>query len=302
MTLGLGTPGNRPPGVMKLMSPQPANAVPFYDDFINSVIAPIQFGEGLVATPGTVVNKTYDGSPSWISTLIQGTGAVNLFGNSISTPPSIDSDAVGYCSIATGSTAGDGSIVDFGGRNNAGASNLIGPAFGLASYVDFVGAWRVSPSTITNLNFGFGWVAAGVNTGTNWVSDPSATITAGPSEGLVFTRHSSAYGSAAAGDFVARYFNASGVETDLTLAYADSTKNPAGVSPIATSKYIKVEVQMTKGLLNFYLNEIFIGSIPLATSTTKTGLRPSFGAISVSGAKSFRVDQYYQEIGPGFRR
>ena len=278
-TPGGGRGSGRPPGVPKLVSPQPANAAVWFEDFVGITVAPVVFGEGTVADPATVLNQVAYGHPAWIIKAIAGTGTAGQGGMS--------QNFFGTLQLVPSSASGDGLIADLGGRTTTSATCSM---FGVSNSSVMMSRCALSGG-LTLRNDAWGWPATSIAQGTDWFTDPDTTLAA--TNSIVITRHIASYSGDAAGDLVGRLYESSGVDTDSVVLLTS-----AQVTTISSGG-IKVEVQCTGGNLNFYINDVLAGTIDIPNVAANSIVRPSFGnrTTGVAANRVLNMDCFYSEVG-----
>jgi hypothetical protein len=272
----------RPLGCPSLVSPIPANAAVWFEDFYAATIAKKAFEVGTIATPDTGTHVSALGHPSWIATETAGTlGLVGCTSGS---------NSAGNLTLTTGTTSGNTLVVDAGGRTaaNMDSGGTLNATLSTAGRVN-VCFRLITPATITNLNFGVGLPQSSVNYGTDWLTDPDTTLLGATTSGnsIVITRHAAAYSGDTAGALVLRLYEAGGTD-DTSLELSAS---------IATSTAYKVELSFTNGAIAAYLNGTLVGTLS-TPNVALVSARPSFIAQTTTGAaRAITIDSYYQEVG-----
>lgn len=275
----------RNPSAPSMVSPVPANAVTFFDDFYSSIITNVGFGSGTIATPDTLTNIAPLGGPTWTATEFAGTaGTTNI------TAGANAFTGTGTVSLTTGNGSGDSIGIDLGGVTAGGV-----PAFYLSQTLPSNGLWRVQvPSGLTTQDFGVGWVTTGITCATDWLTDPDTTLLAGLA--VVFTKHVASYSGDAAGDLVCRIYDAGSVfDTSFVVLAAAS---------LAVATAYKLEIGCDGTSLLVYLNGAQVGAAVTLTGLAGTNsLRPTARVKNTTAAvRVFSLDCYYQELGQATAR
>ena len=253
-----------PPGAPSWSRGYPTNAVPWFEDF---------FG----VTVGTAV-----ADDCWLQTAIAGTNVIGTLGGSTAT---------GLLNLATGSSSGDGVILDLNGRTTAIAGSL-GALNTLPGPSRFQA--RINFGTQTNVRAGFALLATssatpGCALGTNWVTDPATTLAG--LDAVVFHVDT----AVASGALRCLYTDNSGTADETFTLRA---------APVASTFY-KIEgyIDPTADTLTLYLDGVAAATVIDISGWAGGNVRPSF-AIQTAGAasRSMQVDYYYQAVGQTARR
>lgn len=196
----------------------------------------------------------------------------------------------GVFQVATGGTANDLALAELSQRTSA--NNTILPVPSTTDHGGWNAMFRLSfGATRTTCKHGFGLIDTTVANGTDWITDPDTTLGAGANVSIVITRHTSAYGGAAAGDIVARFYDNSATDQLLTLVASAN---------VSASPY-KVEFGRPRGstTLTVYLNGTAMGTF--TTSTQPFSVRPSFGVVTEASARLASLDAYFLEAGSPYQ-
>jgi hypothetical protein len=273
----------RDANVPTLVSPQPPNAMTWFEDFCTSSVAPARFAVGTVADPNTITHQAPYGNAAWsVGTIAGTTNKVGLHGSDG------EQNYIGCLSIATGTTVGNGAMIDMGGRETSSPGNDV---FSLgSSEIESVGMWRWRYDSGTDLHItGIGWVI-GVAPGTDWITDPDTTLTTGTAGGVIIHRVSDAvYSGDPAGALMLRTYDALGGTQFLQLASSILTD---------TATWHKVEVRSKEGILYVYYQDAYVGSLDIS-GHANDNCRPSAGFKRITSgatARALRIDCYYQEV------
>jgi hypothetical protein len=264
-----GSPANkRPPGCPSLVNGQPANAAVYFEDFYAATVAPYRFTDGVLACA--------HGHPSWEATAIGAGGAIGCTATSAA-PGGLVFNPTG---------AGDGFVVDSGGRSTTTAACL---TIGGTISPEQLMMVRMSHGTgSSNKDTGFGWIASTLANGTNWLADPDTTLAA--TNALVITQHwTSAYSGDTAGDVVARLYSTGGTDNAFLQLV------PAASANTVQNKY---EVRWIGGAYYFWYNGAYIGTLPTTViNGSGAASRFSMSFIANAASKTCTFDCYYQEVG-----
>lgn len=202
----------------------------------------------------------------------------------------------GVFNLTTGTTANDLILAEANQRTTA--TNILFPVSATTENGGFVAMFRFAfGATRTSCKHGCGLIENGIANGTDWITDPDTTLGAGSYQSLIVHRHTSAYGSggmaAAAGDVVARYYDATVGDQLVTLiTSAALAAAPYGASPI------KFEFARPPGstTITCYVNGTAAGTF--TTHTAASNWRPSFGVITENTtAKALGMDALWLEAG-----
>ncbi len=264
-TPGGGRSSNRPAGIPSLITGPLANGVPYFEDFHAFSLAT-------------------SGHPSWLHTVIAGTGTA---GGGSSTTSSGQLLMLSAPSGGGTAASGDGHVVTASGRINTGANTSAG-LLSTTSAQPWVAQFRFTPGgTITSLDAGVALIGGTIDASTNWLTDPDTTLFGGSTgaNSIAFTRHAASYSGDTAGNLIVRFYEATGTD-DASL----------DLGAVAVSAQIKVEVYWDGASLLFYRDGAYVGALAAPSVTTWT-LKPSF-AMRMTGAgnRTVSVDSYYQEV------
>lgn len=281
---GTGVAAYRPPGVPAIISAQPANASIFWDDFYSNSIAPPNFGEGVVATPGTIVNQTLYGHPQWASSAINGTTGQVSNDN--------DASKFGNIRLVTGTTTNNEVGIGQGGQITA-PQNY---AFTWASTsVDSVGMWRVT-RTATGASVGsegWGWAHI-LADNVDFLVDPDTAFGVANDVAIIFYRNNASYGSGgctqAAGDIWVRVYDGANAVQCLQMIASAS---------VVSGTYHKYEVGSHAGVLTFYVDGTSKGTLTITgANSVGSGGRAIAQIINLGSNNRFLwLDCLYTEVG-----
>lgn len=197
----------------------------------------------------------------------------------------------GVFQLATGTTANDLSLAELSQRNAA--SNIMLPISATTTHGGFTAMFRMAfGATRTLCKHGCGLIESNIANGTDWITDPDTTLGAGAARSLIIHRHTSAYGSggmaAAAGDVVARFYDANGTDQLVTLVASAS---------VFSDPY-KFEFTRPAGstTITCYVNGTAVGTF--TTSDGTMSVRPSFGVITeTTTTRLISLDAMWLEAG-----
>lgn len=254
---GAPTVNSRQRGVPMLNAPVPSSFIYYWDDFFSNAV-------GLAAT-----------SPEWVGTDLVGTSAFTNGNSSVS--------AAGQIRVTTGTTSGDGGVLEINGTVNQGNPIYVPSASDNLSFVLAVGM-SIGVNFTTSLN-AFGLVANTFARGTDIITDPDTTFAA--ADALIIHRNTSAYSGDGAGELVLRGYTAGGTATSLVI-----TATWPGSSN-------KIEIYRPAGStdVTVYFNGTLVGTMAWNIAAGISS-RPVFGAIT--GTNAFRqtfIDYIYAEWG-----
>lgn len=269
-----------------LVSPQPPNAMTWFEDFNTTSAAPYRYQVGETATPNTVTHQAAFGSADWVVTAIQGT--TNLVGAHGSDG---GENYIGCLALTAGNTSGDGVTVELGGRSTSPGNDVAVLGHPTTESV-LMWRWRWDSGTDNHIT-GLGWLVT-LPIGTDWLTDPDAAFAGTPSaRGLIIHRNSNAaYSDDDLGDLVARYYDGDDGSTNTSLVLC-----PAESLDASNATWHKVEVRCESGIAYIYYNETYAGTIDM-TNATGDNYRPVMGfkRTSSGGTRFLRVDAYLQEV------
>jgi hypothetical protein len=261
---GGGASGQRNPDIPSLVTPRLANAAGYFEDFVGVGVGPTGFSEG---SPSTY------GQPAWIYTTLGGGGG--------SVGCSANTSAIGLGVMALAASSGGGFLVYPGARTTANGGTLLAGTTNKS-----LGMFRFSfGGTSSSRIDGLGWIRQSFSTTTDWATDPDVTLAG--TDAIVLTRHSSAYGAFAGGDWVLRVYSTIGADTEakLLLAAASGDTVPH-----------KLEVYCSgSSNLKFYWDEALVWDKTLS-DLTNTNYRFSMASIPSAASKTLAVDCVYQEL------
>ena len=250
----LWTPGGsrssgRAAGVT-LVSGVPNNAAFYFEDFYN-------------------FDFSTSGNPSWLLSNITGTGTLTPGAGNLTT-------TAGVCSISSGTSSGDVSIVSSNARASAAA------CFGSTAVHTM--AWRVLVAVITTGRQGVGMVGnTSIAVGTNWLNAPGTVLAA--TSYIVLVRDTGVTpAGGAAGDWCA-YWGDGTTDNALPLGSAGTA---------VTGTAATWEIAYNGTLYSIYKDRVFIASFTPATALI--GMRFDFGSQTLTAAlRSISCDVVLQE-------
>lgn len=270
-------PPLRPNDVPRLVTPPLTNAVYYWDDFWGDTVAPYRFTDA-----GGF--PTSWGSPTWWAMQPAGTnGQVGCHGSNA------EASQFGTLNIQSGSNSGDTLQIGTGGKSiNPGNDFFV---LGNPRY-DSIGMWRCRCQANGPVNWGVGWATGAFDDNTNWVVNPDTAFATSADRALIIHQADAAYSGAGALDIVARFYYPTVGNQTLTLVTAGDRE--------AMRKF---EVFSNGGVLKFYVDELYKGSITANWPSHEFRAVAGISRQSAGGTpRSLILDAYYHEISTGERR